>query len=179
VAAVLVDAAWLVFRETRPDLRSLPGSEIALGLAIPLVTVVVALAAASRPGARGLGLPAARVGALGVGALVLFAVATLVAAPAGPPDPAFWVHAAGCAIVTTILTAGPLALGLWAYRHAFAGASTWRTAAIGIACGGLAAATMSLACPISSASHVILGHGAIMLVAALTGALLAPAIARS
>jgi hypothetical protein len=179
VAAVLFDAAWLVFRETRPDLGSLPASAIALGLVIPLVASTLALAAGSRTGTRGLGLPAPRVRALAVAAPALFAVATALAAPAGPGDRLFWVHAAGCATVTAILAVGPLALGLWAYRRAFVGAAAWRAAAIGVAAGGLAAATMSLACPISSASHVILGHGAVMLVTALAGALLAPALART
>ena len=81
--------------------------------------------------------------------------------------------------VTGLLALGPLALGLWAFRRAFAAAAGWRTAAVGVAAGGLAAATMSLACPITTAAHVIVGHGLAMIVAGLAGALLAPAIARS
>jgi len=38
---------------------------------------------------------------------------------------------------------------------------------------------MSLACPITAAAHVILGHGLVMVVAALIGALVGPALARS
>jgi hypothetical protein len=179
VEVLLVEAAWLVLRETRPDLGSLSASQIALGLAVPLLAAAVALAAASRTGPRGLGLSASRVAGLAVAAPFLFVLGTLLAAPPDPGDRLFWIHAAGCATVTAILTVAPLGLGLWAYRRAFVGASTWRAAAVGVAAGGLAAATMSLACPISSASHVILGHGAIMLVAGLAGALLAPAVARS
>jgi hypothetical protein len=179
VDALLFEAAWLVLRERRPDLASLPASQIALGLAVPLIAAALALAAASRTGTRGLGLPARRVAGLAVAAPLVFVLGTLLAAPGDPGDRLFWIHAAGCAAVTAILTVGPLALGLWAYRRAFVGASTWRTAAVGVAAGGLAAATMSLACPISSAPHVILGHGAIMLVAGLAGALLAPAVGRS
>ena len=52
-------------------------------------------------------------------------------------DPLFWRHAAGCMTVTAILALGPMALGLWAFRHAFAAAAGWRTAAIGWPAGAL------------------------------------------
>ena len=74
IAALLFDAAWLVFRETRPDLASLPPSQIAVGIAVPLIAAALALAAASRTGPRGLGLPATRVAGL-AGALLAPAVA--------------------------------------------------------------------------------------------------------
>ncbi len=177
--ALLLEAAFLVFKERRPDLASLSAPQIALGLAVPLVAAALALVAVVRSGKRGLGLSAAGIGALAVAAPAVFAIGTLLAAPAGGEDPHFWLHAAGCMTVSAILAVGPMALGLWAYRHAFVAAAPWRTAAIGLAAGSLAAATMSLACPISTASHVILGHGVVMLMAALAGALLAPAVARS
>jgi hypothetical protein len=41
------------------------------------------------------------------------------------------------------------------------------------------AATMSIACPNAAASHVIVGHGLMMLVGALAGALVAPLVSRS
>jgi hypothetical protein len=178
-AALLYDAAWLVLRERRPDLASMSTAGLVLGIAIPLTAAVLALGAAMRSGPRGLGLPAARMAASAIAVPVFFAAATLVAAPPDAGDPLFWRHAAGCMAVTAILTLGPLALALWAFRRAFAAAAAWRTAAVGLAAGALAAATMSLACPISAASHVILGHGLVMIVAALAGALLAPALARS
>ena len=178
-AALSFDAAWLVFHERRPDLASAAPAGLALGIAIPLGVAVIALAAAVRSGPRGLGVPAGRIAALALGAPVLFAVATLVAAPADGGHPLFWRHAVGCMTVTAFLALGPMALGLWAFRHAFAAAAGWRTAAIGLAAGALSAATMSLACPITAAAHVIVGHGLVMVVGALAGALLAPALARS
>jgi hypothetical protein len=178
-AALLYDAAWLVLRERRPDLGSMSTANLVIGIAIPLIAAALALGAATRSGPRGLGLPAARVAALALAVPAFFAAATLLSAPADASDPLFWRRAAACMAVTAILTLGPMALALWAFRRAFAAAAGWRMAAVGLAAGALAAATMSLACPISAASHVIVGHGLVMIVAALAGALLAPALARS
>ena len=178
-AALIYDVAWLVLHERRADLTSTSPGGLALGIAIPLTVAVLALGAAARSGARGLGIRASRVAALALGGPVLFAAATVLAAPPDTADPLFWRHAAGCMAVTAILALGPMALGLWAFRRSFAAAATWRTAAVGVAAGALAAATMSLACPITTASHVILGHGLVMIVAGLIGALAAPSLARS
>jgi hypothetical protein len=179
VAAMLYDAAWLALRETRPDLPSLPPSAIALGLGIPLAASAIALGAATRRGRRGLGLPAAHIAALAIVAPALFVVATLLVAPAGDGDDLFWHRAARCMAAAAILALGPLGLGLWAFRRAFVAAPAWRTAAMGIACGALAAATLSLHCPVSSAWHVVVGHGTVMLVAGLAGAWLGRTFARS
>ncbi len=178
-SAFLYDAAWIALRHTRPDLGSLPPSTIALGLAIPLAAGALALGAAAQPGERGLGLSAARVTALAVAAPALFVVATLLGAPMGGEGDLFWRHTRGCMAATALLAVGPLGLGLWAFRRAFVAAAAWRTAAIGVACGALAAATLSLTCPVSSPWHVVLGHGTVMLVAGLMGALLARALARA
>jgi hypothetical protein len=177
-SAFLYDAAWIVLRHTRPDLGALAPSAIALGLGIPLAAGALALGAAAQPGERGLGLSAARIVALAVAAPALFVVATLLTAPLGAPGDLFWRHTRGCMAATGLLAIGPLGLGLWAFRRAFVAAAAWRTAAIGVACGALAAATLSLTCPVSSAWHVILGHGTIMLVAGLIGAVTARAFAR-
>ena len=58
-------------------------------------------------------------------------------------------------------------------------AAGWRTAAMGVAAGALSASTMSLACPLTYATHVIVGHGVVMIVTAVIGGLLAPLLARS
>ncbi len=178
-AALAFDASWLIFHERRPDLPELPPSQVAMALLVPLVAGGLALAAAMRKGSLGLGLPARRVGLAVAAALALFVAGTLVTAPEGGPDPLFWKHAAACLGVTILLAIGPIVFALGALRHAFPAASRWRTAAVGAACGGLSTATMSLACSISAPAHVLLGHGAILLVGALAGALLAPAVARS
>jgi hypothetical protein len=178
-AALLYDAAWVVLKETRPDLRDLPWPVIAVGLGIPLAAAALALGAAAQPGARGLGLSAGRIAALATTAPAIFVVATLLTAPPAGRDDQFWRHVLGCMAVTAILAVGPLGLGLSAFRRAFVAAAGWRTAAVGVACGCLAAATMSLACPLSAAWHVILGHGTVMLVAGSVGALVSRALARA
>jgi hypothetical protein len=177
-AALLYDAAWLAVRETRPDLRSLPLSTLAVGLGVPLAAGTIALGAAARRGKRALGLSAAHVAALAMAAPAIFVVATLLVSPAGGGD-AFLYRAMRCASATAILALGPLGLGLWVYRHAFAAVASWRAAAVGVACGALAAATISLHCPVSAAWHVIVGHGTIMLIAGLAGAWLGRAVTRS
>jgi hypothetical protein len=178
IVAVSFDAGWVAIHQNRPELGSSPASEIVLGLAIPLVAAALALAAAVRTGPLGLGLSARTAAILVASAPTVFAAATLVAAPPAS-DPLFWEHAATCMKATLGFTLVPLALGLWAFRRAFAATATWRTAAIGLASGALAASAMSLACPLTYASHVLLGHGLVMLVAALAGAVIAPAVARS
>jgi hypothetical protein len=179
VAALLYEGAWLVFVERRPDLGTASPGALAAGIAIPLCAAALALAAAARKGPIGLGAPAARVAALAVAAPLLFAVATAVTAPTEAGDPLFWRHAVGCMTVTAVLALGPMALALWAFRHAFAVAAGWRTAAMGVAVGALSASTMSLACPHTYAAHVIVGHGVVMIVTAVVGGLLAPILARS
>jgi hypothetical protein len=178
-SAFLYDAAWVLIKEARPDLVTLPWTAIALGLAIPLAGAVLALTAATRPGARGLGLPAARIAGLATVAPTIFVVTALLAAPPPVEDALFWHHVLGCMAVTALLAVGPLGLGLWAFRRAFVTAAAWRTAAVGVACGSLAAATMSLACPHSAPWHLILGHGTVMLIAGLAGALLARSFGRA
>ena len=179
VMALAYDAAWLVFHEHRADLASVSRASLALGIAIPLAAAALGLVAALGLGPRGLGHPASRLAALAVGGPAVFVLGTLIAAPVGGDDPLFWRHAGICMAVTALLTLGPMALALWVSRNAFAAVAGWRLAALGVAAGALAAATMSLACPITAAPHVILGHGLVMVVAALIGALLGPALARS
>jgi hypothetical protein len=179
VAALLFEVAFVTFDPHRRPLEEASPLELIVGLAIPLTAAAVAFMAATQRGPRGLGLPARAVALGTLVAPALFVVATLAGAPDAGSDPRFWRHAAGCASITAILALGPLALALWSFRRAFAAAATWRTAALGIAAGAFAAGAMSLACPITGALHVLLGHGAMMLVAALAGAWLAPVISRS
>jgi len=52
------------------------------------------------------------------------------------------------------------------------GTRNQRRAALGVACGGLAAASMSLCCFHREMLHVLIGHGSMMLVGGVAGALL-------
>ena len=65
---------------------------------------------------------------------------------------------------------GPLVVAGWAFRRSFVAAPAWRTAALAMACAASGAATMSVVCSVGSPAHVLVGHGALMFVAALVGA---------
>jgi hypothetical protein len=173
------DGAWVLFIDRRPDLGSIQALQLVLGLGVPLFAALIAVCAVARRGEVGLGEPKARTVTLAVASAALFAVATAALAPPSLADDLFWRRAVGCMMVTGPLAVGPLALGIFAFRRAFAAASAWRAGALGTASGALAAATMSLVCPINSASHVIVGHGAIIVIAAVVGAVLGRRICRA
>jgi hypothetical protein len=175
-AAVVYELAGLAFFKTRHDLGTASVALVALEIALPLGVAVVALVAASRSGRLGLGEPTARLAAWVIGAPFIFAVATLVIFPREASDGAFWSRTTTCILVTALLGAGPLMLAAFALRNAFAAATGWRTAAVGVVCGALAAATIALVCPDGGALHVLIGHGAMMLV---MGALAAGLIGRT
>ena len=171
--ALLAEVAWLGLVEHRPDLTSVSPSVLVLGVGIPLVAAALALAAATRRGALGLGESTSRLVTLVGLSVAVFAAGTVFAAPRGSVGEAdFWGHTLRCMGVTAVLASAPLALGVWSFRHAFVGAPVWRSAALGVAAGALAAATMTLACSTDGALHVLVGHGAMMLVGGAVGATL-------
>jgi hypothetical protein len=170
MAAFVFELAWLFVVEHRPDLATSSPSSLAAGIAIPLAAAVIAWIAVTRPGALGLGAQASRLAALGAVSVATFAMGTLLASPSQPEGAAFWANVARCIKVSSVLVAPPLALGLWVFRHAFAAAAPWRSALLGMAAGALAAATMSLACADDNALHVLVGHGAMVMVGAIAGA---------
>jgi hypothetical protein len=171
-AALLYEVAWVVIMSKRDDLHTMPRALLVTELAIPIVAALFALAAAAAPGARGLGQPKGRMATLALLSPAIFVVATIVASP-GDVDPApFLRHSVECFAWTALYSAGPLLLAIWAFRRAFVAAPAWRSAALGMACGAIGAATMSLVCSVGNAEHVLVGHGGMMLVGAVGGALL-------
>jgi hypothetical protein len=179
LGVALYEAGWLVVVERRADLGALSGRAIAVGLAIPLVAAAIALLPVRTRGRRGLGAPVTTLVALAVLAPLVFGVATLASSPPDPPGDAFWNLALRCMAVSALLTAGPLVLASVAFRHAFAAAPEWRTVGLGVACGAVGAATMSLACIHSGALHVVVGHGATMLLGGVLGGLIGARLTRA
>jgi hypothetical protein len=171
VAVVLYDVAWPALMERRPDLGTVPSSQLALQVAAPLLAAALAFGAVGRPTGLAFGEPKGRMLALVLSAPALFACATLMSAPA-QHDPLFWRHVLGCFVVTVMLAAGPVTLGVLSFRNTFASLSAWRAAALGVASGGLACATMTFVCPNGDAAHILLGHGGILVLAGVIGALL-------
>jgi hypothetical protein len=175
--AIAYELGWLALAGLRSDLHSASASAMASGLCTPLVAVALAWTVVTRRRMRVLTnvWPAAWVAA----PPLLFGLLTLAANPRAPQGSPFWGGALNCMAKTMILTVGPLVLGAWAYRRAFVTASRWRTAALGVACGGLSTATICLACPDQTALHVIVGHGTAMIVGGLAGALLGSRLTRA
>jgi hypothetical protein len=172
--AVVFQVIWIAVAKHRMALDAITVQHLLFGLGVPLVAAGLAWWAATSRGRAGLGAPAAWLAAGIALSPLLFALTTLLVAP---PDQdastrAFLDRAVRCVAGSSALCAVSLGLLAYAFRHAFAAASTWRTAALGVACGALAAATMSLACFHREAMHVLVGHGSMMLVGGLLGALI-------
>jgi hypothetical protein len=172
VVAVLSEVLWTSLVDHRADLGTASRTSLALGLGIPLTAGVVALRAASRRGDFGLGESTRRLAGLVLMSVAVFAVGTALAAPADAEPVGFWSHTLRCAVVTAVLAAAPLALGLGVFRHAFVTSARLRSAGIGVAAGALAAATMSIVCSSGGVVHVLLGHGTMMIAGGLAGLLL-------
>lgn len=169
--ALLYEVLGVAYFKTRPDLGTASTAFVSLELALPLSVVLTVFAAALRRGRLGLGEPTAKLAAWLLGAPLLFAIATLAVFPHDPLDGGFWSRTEQCFLVTACLSAGPLAFAALALRNAFAAAAGWRTAAVGVVSGALAAATIALVCPEGGALHVLIGHGAIVVVMGLVGAI--------
>ncbi len=171
-AALLYEIAWVFVMTKREDLPTMPRAVLAIELVIPLLASLFALAAAAAPDARGLGPPKGRMMVLTILSPLIFVGATLLASPADVDAEPFVMHAFRCFAWTAVYSAGPLVLAMWAFRRSFVAAAGWRSAALGMACGAAGAATMSLVCSVGSPAHVLVGHGGMMLVGAVAGALL-------
>jgi hypothetical protein len=178
VIAVAYEIAALAVYKVRPDVASLPAWQLALGFLIPAAGALFALGAAVRGGDRGLGESPVRLRALTLAAPTLFVLATWIALP-HRGDAAFWAHALDCMVTTAVLGAVPVLFAAWVMRRSFAAAAGWRAAAMGIACGALAATAISLVCANEDAGHVLVGHGTAMLVLGLLGAIAGSRFARA
>lgn len=173
VAALLLQAVWIALSRHALPLRDITVHHVIFGIGVPLAAAAVTWLLGTSRGQRGLGAPASWV-AVGIAlATLLFVTATLATAP---PDQdasgvAFADRALRCVVQAGVLGAVSLGVFALAFRNAFATASTWRTAAIGVACGALAATTMSLACFHREAMHVIVGHGWMIVAGGIAGAI--------
>jgi len=146
---------------------------VLVGAAIPGAAGLLALVASVHPGPRGLGLPRPALTSAAIAVPVLFCLGALIWLPGGPGRGDFTTGVLTCIMNGAVLTAGPVALAATAWRRAFPAASEWRTAALGAACGSLGATALAVICADGSALHVILGHGAAIVLGGLVGAVLA------
>ncbi|HZU85625.1 MAG TPA: NrsF family protein [Polyangiaceae bacterium] len=177
-AAIAYDAAGLVWFEPHAGPRS--AASVALGVAVPCAAGSIAVSAATRRGRLGLGEPALRVALAALAAVALFVCATSIG-PWSSHDARvepFWTGVARCMALSALFAAGPAVLAAWAVRRVFTAAPAARAAALGVACGALASATLGLVCPDAAAPHVLLGHGSVMVVMGAAGAWIGRWLAR-
>lgn len=169
-----LQVVWIVRSRHAVALVELTPLRLAVGLGAPLGAALAVWRIATQRGSLGLGPSRAWLSGGIVAAPLLFALTTLAVAPADhDPSVAIFVgKAMPCLLSTAVLCGVALTLAAVAFRRAFAAGSVWRMTAVGTACGALAAATMSLACFHTEALHLLVGHGSMMLVGGVAGALL-------
>jgi hypothetical protein len=170
--AIACQAIWLTVFNKRGDLTTVRPTTLLAEVGIPLAAGLVALGAAVAPGERGLGESKEYLAPAALFAPALFAVAAWWERATDVDPESFAWHAARCFIVTSLFALVPAVLAAWSFRRSFASASGWRSAALGMACAGLAAATMGLVCSTGTVLHVLAGHVSVMIVAGVAGALL-------
>jgi hypothetical protein len=178
-AALLYELGWIGVMTKRHDLHTISRAILLMELAIPTAAAVLALFAAAPAGAHGLGQPKGRIVTLALLSPILFVAATLVVSPREVDAEPFLPHGLRCFAWTAVYSLGPMVLAAWAFRRSFVAAPGWRSAALGMACGAIGAATMSLVCSVGSPAHVLVGHGGMMLVGAVAGALLGSRFGRA
>jgi len=179
-AALLYQIAWVALIEHRADIGRISTGLLLLGVAVPAALAAIVAGAALRRGPLGLGSSVSAFSAAIALSPVIFTIAALLSASRMTDETApFWDRAVRCMAVTFVLTAPPMAMLSWIFRHAFVAASVWRTAALGVACGALGAATMSLACVHAEALHVVVAHGSMMILGGISGALVGRFFARA
>jgi hypothetical protein len=171
--ALLFQIGWVGFCRHPLALASVAPLHWVVSL-VPLAGAIGLWRVAAHRGSQGLG---PRIAWLASGIVVTSALFVLTAMALAPADRAdstasFIISAVKCVVGTGILcvfSLGPFGL---AFRRAFASASTWRSAGLGTACGALATATMSVSCPNGELMHVLLGHGTIIVIGGVAGAML-------
>jgi hypothetical protein len=168
ICAVLYECALVAYFDVHVSGRS--PWVLALGVSVPLLAGALVVRAGMLDGPRGLGPKAALLALATTMAPLFFATASVLALPPDPRDGRYWHHAIGCVVTGACLVAGPLALLALGWRRAFAAAAAWRTAALGVGCGALAATTLSFVCPLATAGHVAVAHGAALVLGGLVGA---------
>ncbi len=185
-SAALIVALHTLINGVRPNLAAMPApwfTSVAFGWA---VAAVAGLLLPLLP-ARGSVLPdAARIA---WAALVIPAGAVLLATALNVDDPPLsraipaaqqLVYSARCLLSGLYVAAIPWALASAMLRRAAPLASpAWAGAALGAGAGALGSLVLHLHCPLASPLHVLTGHAASVLVAAVVGAVALPWFVRA
>lgn len=174
IAALIAGVCWvgahLAVYGIRTDLRELPPTYLAAQILLPAMLATGALVIAVGPGKLGLGVRIGLVSTLAVLGPVSFCVLALGAPVPRVAEAATWVDTVLCFDITMLWVAVPLLCAALTLRGAFAAGARWRSALVGAAIGLFAGATMNLHCTNAAPSHMLLGHGLAVVLAALLGA---------
>ena len=181
---VIAPLGLLLLRPRRADLASLPSAWLLGEAAVWLLAFGGALGAALIP-ARGDVMPSAgRAARIGIAAIALLALATLLGgAPASGPSH----HAAagagamlgaclGCVGVLLPIALVYLVAGVVVLRRVLPMGARRIGIALGAAGGAMGGLALQFHCPIAATDHVLLGHVGGVALAALAGALALPAL---
>jgi hypothetical protein len=165
--------AWLVFLVWRLGLRgNIADAGLLASLGLWTLVGGGGLALALRPNARGLP-PSLRVVQVILLALAaLYVAGVLVRDAAAPHVPIHWSNVLGCLSCAHLLAAGPLLVAALLFRRSFLSFPAWRGAVVGAACGFGGAIGIHAHCSVETASHVLVAHGLVIVIAALLGAVL-------
>jgi hypothetical protein len=169
-AAIVCEAMFISLMGLR-DTATLSYRVVGYGIALPLAVAAVALGVLQKSASRRDRVLAAIAG----GVVVFFATTLLAQAPGDESLPGM----VRCIVGGGMMAAGPALLAVFAMRRAFATGATWRTAALGLASGLIGAAATRLYCPNDAFAHVLIGHGAPILLAVVAAAALGPRFTRA
>lgn len=170
--ALAYGAGMLAMMGVRSDIATAARIPLALGVLGPLAAAALAIRAAADTGLRGLANSADRIAILVGGPIVFLALAAALLGTDVRGDH-WWFSTAMCLAGSLVLTTGPLALAVMAFRRSFATRARLRTVALGVGSGAVAVAALHLQCPIDEHLHLLFGHGAALVLGGVVGLLLA------
>jgi hypothetical protein len=172
LAAILATPAWIALAALVLGLRGdLRDASVLLKIALWSALGLFALWVMLRPRARGLP-PGARAVMLCLGAVPLFyGIAVLALPRSSAPISIGEVTFSGCAVLSVVFAAGPLALAGVLLKRTFLSIPSARGAAIGAICGLAGAIGLHTHCPVETTVHLLLMHGTGIFVCALIGAI--------
>lgn len=183
-AGIVAPIALLALMSWRCDLFALPRAWVVGAAAIWFVAFATSLVTALVP-ARGDVLPSAgrasRAAVAAVGALAAFTLVGSVEAPGVSPrlPPGAWPLVLSCVRCISVLL--PVALvflvaGIVVLRRVLPMGARRIGVALGAAGGAMGGFVLHWHCPVAATAHVVLGHVGGVVLAALAGALLLPAL---
>lgn len=174
-AALIGGLSWLGVHlgvyGIRADLKGLPLTYVAAQIVLPVVLATGSLAVALGSGRLGLGVRIGLVSTLALLGPASFCIIALGAPVPSIAAPGTLIDAVLCFDITAAWVAVPLLCAAITLRGAFPAGARWRSALVGAAIGLFAGATMNLHCPNVAPTHILLGHGLAVVVAAALGAL--------